>query len=352
MLGIWFVFSKQYSDKLSEDVRRGNKSAHSKGKATGVSKYGYIIDKMTGLHKPDPKNFDLMRKAFEMKIYEKKSDKQIIQWLKSKGFQRENNRNQLSETTINKVWKDPFYYGMFQRGQSVVDLREVSNLYKPMMTEDEYNILRERYSDKRKLETIKKKKSEYDCISPLPEGMLIMQEDGFKFTRYLPNKQRRETKLIKARQDNPKATYADIVKASQIYYGMKSRFAEKAIDISFNRVEEAIIKKLNSLCIDENSYQAYVEYLTKELEKIETSKRKERETFNLQINKLTSQKNDFIKKTLGKELSDDEQKVYNEKLAEFNRDIEITNSEASKIVIEERNQVVEFEAMVNIIRKA
>lgn len=24
MLGIWFVFSKQYSDKLSEDVTRGN----------------------------------------------------------------------------------------------------------------------------------------------------------------------------------------------------------------------------------------------------------------------------------------------------------------------------------------
>ncbi|MDR2415819.1 MAG: hypothetical protein LBD75_04365, partial [Candidatus Peribacteria bacterium] len=69
-------------------------------------------------------------------------------------------------------------------------------------------------------------------------------------------------------------------------------------------------------------------------------------------NKLTSQKNNFIKKTLGKELSDDEQKAYNEKLAEFNRDIEITNSEASKIVIEERNQIVEFEAMVDIIRKA
>jgi hypothetical protein len=198
MLGIRFVFSKQYSDKLSEDVRRGNNSAHSKGKATGVSKYGYIIDKTTGLHKPDPKHFDLMRKAFAMKIYEKKTDKQIIQRLKSKGFQRENNKNQLSETTINKAWKDPFYYGMFQRGQSVVDLREVSNLYQPMITEDEYNILRGRYADKRKLETIKKKKSEYDCISPLPEGMLIMQDDGFKFTRYLPNKQRRKVKLIKA----------------------------------------------------------------------------------------------------------------------------------------------------------
>jgi superoxide dismutase len=157
---------------------------------------------------------------------------------------------------------------------------------------------------------------------------------------------------MKEKQNNSKANYVDIVKPSQIYYGMKSRFAEATLDISFDKVEKAIIEKLNSLCIDENSYQAYVEYLTKELEKIETSKRKEREVFNLQINKLTHQKNDFIKKMLGKELSEDEQKAYNEKLAEFNRDIEITNSEASKIVIEERNLVVEFEAMVDIIRRA
>jgi DNA invertase Pin-like site-specific DNA recombinase len=39
MLGIWFVLSKQYSDKLSEDVSRGNKSAVSKGKAMGVDKH-------------------------------------------------------------------------------------------------------------------------------------------------------------------------------------------------------------------------------------------------------------------------------------------------------------------------
>jgi len=33
MLGIRFVFSKQYSDKLSEDVQRGNKTSVEKGKA-------------------------------------------------------------------------------------------------------------------------------------------------------------------------------------------------------------------------------------------------------------------------------------------------------------------------------
>ena len=77
------MFSKQYSDKLSEDVRRGNRSKVEQGKAMGTSKYGYIIDKATGYHKPHPTHFALMRKAFEMKIYEKKSDGEIIQRLES-----------------------------------------------------------------------------------------------------------------------------------------------------------------------------------------------------------------------------------------------------------------------------
>jgi len=33
MLGIWFVFSKQYSDKLSEDSIRGSNTKHQDGKA-------------------------------------------------------------------------------------------------------------------------------------------------------------------------------------------------------------------------------------------------------------------------------------------------------------------------------
>lgn len=33
MLGIWFVFSKQYSDKLSEDINRGNKTTVKRGKS-------------------------------------------------------------------------------------------------------------------------------------------------------------------------------------------------------------------------------------------------------------------------------------------------------------------------------
>jgi hypothetical protein len=57
---------------------------------------------------------------------------------------------------------------------------------------------------------------------------------------------------------------------------MKNRFAEKSIDITFEVIEKAIIKKLWELHIDKASYQAYVDYLSKELDSIEAKRKRER----------------------------------------------------------------------------
>jgi DNA invertase Pin-like site-specific DNA recombinase len=69
MLGIRFVFSKQYSDKLSEDITRGKNSSVAKGKSQGKYKYGYYRDPADGYDKPHPKYFPLMKEAFQMKLY-------------------------------------------------------------------------------------------------------------------------------------------------------------------------------------------------------------------------------------------------------------------------------------------
>jgi DNA invertase Pin-like site-specific DNA recombinase len=80
MLGIWFVFSKQYSDKLSEDISRGYQTKKEKGKAMGKMKYGYQINE-DGYYEPHPKYFPLIKKAFEMKLYDNKSNSEIADWL-------------------------------------------------------------------------------------------------------------------------------------------------------------------------------------------------------------------------------------------------------------------------------
>lgn len=67
MLGIWFVFSKQYSDKLLEDIHRGTKSKVLSGKSIGRPKHGYKINK-EGFHEPHPEFFPLIQEAWRMKL--------------------------------------------------------------------------------------------------------------------------------------------------------------------------------------------------------------------------------------------------------------------------------------------
>jgi len=92
---VWFVISKNYSDKLSEDVQRGSLTAVENKKAMGYKKYGYIINEL-GYYEPDLSKadensetvFDIMKKAFQMKITERQSDEKIAIFLKSRGIKK------------------------------------------------------------------------------------------------------------------------------------------------------------------------------------------------------------------------------------------------------------------------
>jgi hypothetical protein len=55
---------------------------------------------------------------------------------------------------------------------------------------------------------------------------------------------------------------------------------------------------------------------------------------------------------MGKKRTEDEQLVYEKQIEEFNKEIDASNENASKIVLEERNSILEFEAFVNIIENA
>lgn len=352
MLWIWFVFSKQYSDKLWEDVLRWNKSAHAKWKATGIPKYWYIIDKERGLHKPDPVNFPIMQQAFRIKIYERKSDKEIIKFLNEKWFVRPNWKPLTSDTLIWQVWRDSFFCWFFVKWKNVVNLKEVSDLFEPMITEDEHNLLVERLSKRSKAETNVKKKDEYQCLSALPEWMLVTKEEWFKFSRNLPNPKRWKDKLEKIKQTHPEITYEDILKSNNIYYSMKNRSAEKSIDIRFSDIEHLIVTELKKLKIDEKSYNVYHDYLTKELDKITEKRKKERHMFQLRINHLIWEKESFMRKCLWKDMSPDEKRLYEEKKADYDRQIKSVQIETNSIIDEERDQLVEFEAMAYMIRNA
>jgi site-specific DNA recombinase len=68
LLGISFALSKHYSDKLSTDIRRGLISNLQEGKSAGHYKPGYYRDPNTGFYHRDKKNYDIVEKAWDMKL--------------------------------------------------------------------------------------------------------------------------------------------------------------------------------------------------------------------------------------------------------------------------------------------
>ena len=147
LLGMAFVLSKQYSDKLSQDVTRTVRRNLVEGISAGTPKHGYIRDE-EGRYRPDGKNFELVQQAWVMKK-EGKSLVAIAKYMNDNGYARvykekAEKAGQKVLMTINilsnRVFPDPFYYGLLIQKGKPVDLRNVPNYnFTPATDEQTYN---------------------------------------------------------------------------------------------------------------------------------------------------------------------------------------------------------------------
>jgi Site-specific recombinases, DNA invertase Pin homologs len=143
LLGILFATSKQYSDRLSVDVKRGNVGKVKEGKYNGFTKKGYYVDADTWYFLPDGRNWELLRRACVMRLYERKTNVEIAQYLNDIGLysrkflEDEPKRVNITKKMVGDIFADKFYMGIYDSGDTVADLTEVYN-FMPIMTPDEY----------------------------------------------------------------------------------------------------------------------------------------------------------------------------------------------------------------------
>ncbi len=183
MLWIWFVFSKQYSDKLSEDITRWNLSAFYKWKALWIYKWWYKINK-DWFHEPDWKNFKLLREAFHKRIYWNYSIEDITKRLNAKGFYRETKKwkkEKITRSRLAEVFKDTFYYWKFIYWWESIDLIGINPHFEPLISEEEYALLIEKTLKYKKIHSESKKRT-YE-FNPYPDWFVIT-EDGYKMSFY------------------------------------------------------------------------------------------------------------------------------------------------------------------------
>lgn len=141
MLGMMFVFSKQYSDALSERVQRGVDTNVERGLSNGARKWGYVRDNETGYYVPDD-NYDIIKKGWEMRL-DGKSCSSIWEFFQDNNVSRKTKTTKRTEklkskTSVENIFNDPFYYGVLVQSDSEIHLCEHYD-FKPMITEEEYD---------------------------------------------------------------------------------------------------------------------------------------------------------------------------------------------------------------------
>lgn len=147
LLGMAFVLSKQYSDKLSQDVTRGVKSNFREGKSSGAPKHGYVRDEY-GFYRPDGRNFELICEAWEMRKAGKSLDV-IAAYMNEQGYGRKYKdkaakASQVVKMTDNilsdRVFDESIYYGVLIQKGKQIDLREIDGYgFMPATNEETYN---------------------------------------------------------------------------------------------------------------------------------------------------------------------------------------------------------------------
>ncbi len=141
MLQIMFGQSKYYSDALSENVKRGNRTKIERGWRPNQCPLGYINDPLTKTVIKDPVHFPLIRTMYDLVLTGAYSPKAIAllardQW----GFRTPKKKRiggkPLSISTVYRIFTNPFYAGVIEWGgqtfpgkhQAVVTLDEFARV--------------------------------------------------------------------------------------------------------------------------------------------------------------------------------------------------------------------------------
>jgi site-specific DNA recombinase len=149
MLGIMFSNSKYYSDILSENVKRGNRTKVEKGWRPGTAPIGYLNDKETKITVKDPQRFPVIRQLWDLmltgtyspnRIHKIATEELGLRTLK----RRRSGGGPLALSALYSVFRNRFYTGIIEwegklykgKHESMVNLEEFDRVQKLLAQND------------------------------------------------------------------------------------------------------------------------------------------------------------------------------------------------------------------------
>lgn len=139
MLQIMFGQSKYYSDALSENVKRGNRTKLEQGWLPGKAPLGYLNCPLSRTIVPDPDLFPLARRLFDSVLENGYSPGQIANiardaWGYRTPATRRHAGKPLAPSTIYKILGNPFYAGQIWRDGILY-----KGSHRPVVTQSEFD---------------------------------------------------------------------------------------------------------------------------------------------------------------------------------------------------------------------
>ena len=138
MLAIMFGQSKYYSDALSENVRRGNRTKVEHGWRPNLAPLGYLNDKATKTIVVDPVHFPVVRRIFDLMLTGDSSPRQIArkardEWNFCTPRRRKIGGRPLAMSSVYKMLTNPFYAGIV-----IWEGEAYAGKHQPMITPGEF----------------------------------------------------------------------------------------------------------------------------------------------------------------------------------------------------------------------
>ncbi len=258
MLQIMFGQSKYYSDALSENVKRGNRTKLEKGWRPNHAPLGYRNDPVSRTIVNDPERFDLIRRMFEeilagtpvSRVRNMAND----EWGFRTPLRKRIGGKPITLSWVYKVLRNPFYAGLIPWAGKIYPGK-----HEPIVTIDEFEraqaIIRKRGKAKPKT-----KEFAYTGMIRCGEcGMLVTAEDkvnrfGSHYTYYHCTKRRSDyhcsQRCIRVEQleEQIEAFLTTLTLPSRLHTWALARMEELHIDRK--ELEEARRKSLERLIAD------------------------------------------------------------------------------------------------------
>ena len=196
MMNIAFGQSKYYVDNLSENVKRGNRQKLRNGGWPRSAPIGYLNNKADKTIFIDQLRGPIIAKLYELYSTGEYTKEDLKEFSFKLGLVSRRSERKLSSNIVNKIFTNPFYYGLM-----VYKNESFQGKHEPLITKELFDRVQEVLKRKGKIHEVRKHQFGYLGLASCPCGCAITAERKKGHNYYRCTKKKAPCKELYTREE-------------------------------------------------------------------------------------------------------------------------------------------------------